>query len=193
MSNELEGKTIAFLTANEGVEEVELTSPWAAVQDAGGIALLIAPKVGDVQAMNHLDRGSTFIATVAVADAVTSDYDGLVLPGGVSNPDQLRMQPDAVSFIAKMASEGKPIATICHGPWTLIEADLVEGRTLTSWPSLQTDIVNAGGKWVDREVVVSASGTNVIVSSRSPEDLPAFNQKAIEAFASATAGLSVQR
>ncbi len=193
MSNELEGKTIAFLTANEGVEEIELTAPWAAIQDAGGIPILIAPHIGVVQSMNHMDRGGTFTATVAAADAVTSDYDGLVLPGGVANPDQLRTEHRATNFVSKLATEGKPIAVICHGPWTLIEADLVKGRTLTSWPSLATDIRNAGGYWVDNEVVVCESGPNVIVSSRSPDDLDVFTKTAVKTFALTRAEFSSHR
>ena len=193
MSDELAGKTVAFLTANEGVEEVELTAPWNAVQEAGGTPVLVAPEVGEVQAMNHLDRGNTFTATVTAGDAAVGDYDALVLPGGVSNPDQLRMQPDALAFVWNMSEAGKPIAVICHGPWTLVEADLVKGRTITSWPSLQTDIRNAGGYWVDREVVVCESGPGLLISSRNPQDLPAFTKAAVEAFSTARAGSTSRR
>ncbi len=183
MSNELTGKTIGFLTANEGVEQVELTEPWRAVEEAGGTPVLIAPKAAPVQAMNHMDKGDIFNARVAVGSADPSAYDALVLPGGVASPDQLRMQPEAVAFVSSIAAAGKPIAVICHGPWTLVEADLVRGRTLTSWPSLRTDIGNAGGHWVDEQVVVCRDGGNVIVSSRQPDDLPAFNKRLVEVFA----------
>jgi len=183
MSNELAGKTVAFLTANEGVEQVELTAPWQAVVEAGATPVLVSPKLGPVQGMHHLDRADTFTATVAAADAGADDYDALVLPGGVSNPDQLRMDAPAVAFVTGMAAAGKPIAVICHGPWTLVEAGLVRGRTLTSWPSLHTDIVNAGGRWVDEEVVVCNDGPATLVSSRKPDDLPAFTRRMVEAFA----------
>jgi protease I len=172
---------IAFLTANEGVEQVELTEPWNAVQAAGGQPVLVAPEVGKVQCFHHLDRGDTFDATVAVGSANVADFDGLVLPGGVANPDQLRMDPDAVRFVSAFVEAGKPIAVICHGPWTLVEAAVVDGRTLTSWPSLRTDIENAGGEWRDDEVVCE-HGPNTIVSSRKPDDLPAFIDRMLVAF-----------
>ena len=175
---------IAFLTANEGVEQVELTTPWDAVQSAGGQPVLIAPTTGQVQGFNHLDKGDTFEATVAVASANVSDFDALVLPGGVANPDQLRMDTDAVRFVSSFVDAGKPIAVICHGPWTLVEADVVNGRTLTSWPSLRTDIENAGGEWRDEEVVVCENGPNTIVSSRKPDDLPAFVDRMLAVFGS---------
>jgi protease I len=175
----LNGKKIAFLVAQEGVEEVELTEPWRAVEDAGGSPDLLAPEGGDVQAFNHLDKGSTFPVDVALADADWGAYDGLVLPGGVANPDQLRTNDRALEFIRGIFAEGKPVGVICHGPWTLVEADLVRGRTLTSWPSLRTDIRNAGGEWVDREVVVDEG----LVSSRKPDDLQAFCSKIVEEFA----------
>ncbi|HEX3564213.1 MAG TPA: DJ-1/PfpI family protein, partial [Acidimicrobiales bacterium] len=146
MANELEGQKIAFLVANEGVEQVELTTPWQAVIDAGGTPELLAPEKSDVQAFNHLDKGDVFPADRAVSDANIDDYAGLMLPGGVANPDQLRTIPAAVQFVQSMFEAGKPTAVICHGPWTLVEGDLVAGRTLTSWPSLQTDIGNAGGR-----------------------------------------------
>lgn len=183
MSNELDGKRIAFLTANEGVEQVELTEPWKAVEEAGGTPVLVAPKAAAVQGMNHLDKADTFTATVTVAEADAADYDGLVLPGGVANPDQLRMVPEAVSLIRAFADSGRPIAVICHGPWTLVEADVLEGRTITSWPSLQTDIVNAGGTWKDESVVVCTKGPGAIVSSRKPNDLPDFTRELVAAFA----------
>ncbi len=179
---DLSGRKYAFLVANEGAEQVELTEPWSAVAGAGGKPVLIAPKAGEVQAFNHLDKGDTFTATVAVVDARVEDYDGLVLPGGVANPDQLRTKPAAVAFVKAFVDAGKPIAVICHGPWTLVEAGVVRNRTLTSWPSLRTDITNAGGHWVDREVQVCEGRENVIVSSRKPDDLGAFCRTAVEVF-----------
>ena len=176
---QLDGKKIAFLVANEGVEQVELTEPWKAVKDAGAQPELISLKEGKVQAFNHLDKGDTFDVDHTVADVDASDYDGLVLPGGVANPDFLRMDDDAVAFVRAFFEQGKPVGAICHAPWTLVEADVVRGRTLTSWPSLQTDIRNAGGEWVDKEVVVDEG----LVTSRKPDDLPAFNAKIVEEFA----------
>jgi protease I len=179
MSSDLSGKRIAFLVAQEGVEEVELTEPWKAVEKAGGTPELIAPEKGEVQAMNHLDKGASFKVDRTLADAEPEDYDGVVLPGGVANPDQLRTDESAISFLQKLFAEGKPVGVICHGPWTLVEADLVRERTITSWPSLKTDIRNAGGTWVDEEVVVDEG----LVSSRNPDDLPAFCAKIVEEFA----------
>jgi len=178
-SDELKGRKIAFLVAQEGVEEVELTEPWKAVEQAGGTPRLLAPQAGEVQAFNHLDKGSRYPVDETVADARAEDYDGLVLPGGVANPDQLRTDERAIAFIQGIFAAGKPVGVICHGPWTLVEADLVRGRTLTSWPSLQTDIRNAGGEWVDEELVVDHG----LVSSRKPDDLPAFCAKIVEEFA----------
>jgi deglycase len=178
MASELNGKRIAFLVAQEGVEEVELTKPWEAVEQAGGTPVLIAPDDGQIQAFNHLDKSSTFTVDETLVDAQPSEFDGLVLPGGVANPDQLRTEEQAVSFLQQFFSEGKPVGVICHGPWTLVEADLVRDRTLTSWPSLKTDIRNAGGTWVDEEVVVDQG----LVSSRNPDDLPAFCAKIVEEF-----------
>ena len=178
MANELAGKKIAFLVANEGIEQVELTEPWDAARKAGAETDLIAPKSGKVQAFNHLDKADTFPVDRTTAEIKPEDYDGVVLPGGVANPDQLRMDSKAVSFLASFVAAGKPVAAICHGPWTLIEADVVKGRTLTSWPSLKTDIKNAGGTWVDEEVRVD----NGLVTSRKPDDLAAFTQKMIEEF-----------
>ena len=177
MPNELDGLRIAFMAANEGIEQVELTEPWQAVTDAGGNPELLAPEPGKAQAFNHLDKADSFPVDHAIGDADPGDYDALVLPGGVANPDQLRTMPAAVEFARSMFAAGKPAAVICHGPWTLVEADLVRGRTITSWPSLQTDIRNAGGTWVDAEVQVCTAGPNVLISSRKPDDLPAFCQR----------------
>jgi protease I len=179
MSERIEGKKVAFLVANEGVEQVELTEPWKAVEQAGGEPVLVAPEAGEVQAFNHLDKGDTFEATVSVSEANADDFDGLVLPGGVANPDILRTVDEAVSFTREFFEAGKPVAAICHAPWTLVEAGVVEGRTLTSFPSLQTDIRNAGGTWVDEEVHVDSG----LTTSRNPDDLPAFCEKAIEELA----------
>jgi protease I len=182
MADELSGLRVAFLTANEGVEQVELTAPWQAVTDAGGTPELLAPETGQVQAFNHLDKADTFPVQHPVDQVNPGDYDAVVLPGGVANPDNLRTVPAAVKFLQALVEAGKPIAVICHGPWTLVEAGVVRGRTLTSWPSLQTDIRNAGGTWVDQEVQVCTSGPNVLVSSRKPDDLPAFCQEFVSVF-----------
>lgn len=179
MSDRLRDKKIAFLMANEGVEQVELTEPLEAVKDAGAEAELLAPESGEIQAFNHLDKGETFQADQAVGQANPADYDGLVLPGGVANPDQLRTKPEAVEFIRSFFEEGKPVGVICHGPWPLIDAGVVRGRTLTSWPSLQSDLRNAGAIWVDEEVHVDQG----LVSSRKPDDLDAFKAKLVEEFA----------
>jgi protease I len=177
MADKLQGKKIAFLVANEGVEQVELTEPWKAVEQEGGQPELISLESGQVQAFNHLDKADTFDVDKTVSEADVSDYDGLVLPGGVANPDFLRMDEDAVAFVRGFVEAGEPIGAICHAPWTLVEADVVRDRTLTSWPSLKTDIRNAGGNWVDEEVHVDAG----LVTSRKPDDLPAFNDKIVEA------------
>jgi len=179
MADELKGKKIAFLVANEGAEQVELTSPWEAVREAGAETELVAPESGEVQAFNHLDRGDKFDVDRTVGDADASDYDGLVLPGGVANPDILRTVPEAVAFVRAFFEAGKPVGVICHGPWTLVEADVLRERTITSWPSVRTDIENAGGNWVDEEVHVDAG----LVSSRKPDDLDAFCSKIVEEFA----------
>ena len=178
MTDKLQGKRIAFLVAHEGVEQIELTEPWKAVEQAGGRPELISTGSGEIQAFNHLDKADTFSVDRTVSDADPSDYDGLVLPGGVANPDFLRMDGDAVAFARGFFQQAKPVAVICHGPWTLVEADVLNGRTITSWPSLQTDIRNAGGRWVDEEVVVDQG----LVSSRRPDDLPAFCAKLVEEF-----------
>jgi protease I len=175
-------KTVAFLVNTEGTEQVELTDPWNAVEQAGWRPVLVAPEPGEIQAFNHLDKGDTFRVDVALDSADPAGYDALVLPGGVANPDQLRMQPKAVAFVKSFFSTGKPVAVICHGAWTLVEADVVRGRTLTSWPSLQTDIRNAGGSWVDEEVHVDRNGPNVLISSRKPDDLKAFCQTLVDEF-----------
>jgi protease I len=182
MANELQGRRIAFMTANEGIEQVELTEPWQAVRDAGGTPELLCPHEGKAQAFNHLDKADVFPVDHTISDADPADYAGLVLPGGVANPDQLRTVPEAVRFVQAMFGAGKPAAVICHGPWTVVEADLVRQRTLTSWPSLRTDIRNAGGNWVDTEVQVCTSGPNVLITSRRPDDLPAFCQRLVAEF-----------
>lgn len=179
----LTGKKIAFLTANEGVEQVELTEPWQAIQDAGGEPVLLAPEAGSVQAFNHLDKADTFDVDKTVGTASAQDYDGLVLPGGVANPDNLRMHSAAVDFIKEFVAAGKPVAAVCHAPWTLIEAGVLGGKSLTSWPSLQTDIRNAGGNWQDDEVITSPENGWTLVTSRNPDDLPAFNRTAVSIFA----------
>ena len=179
MSNELQGKRIAFLTATEGVEQVELTEPWKALEKAGAELELLSTKRGTVQAFNHLDKADTFPVDKVVSEADPIEYDGLVLPGGVANPDQLRLSEDAVRFVRTFFEQGKPVGAICHAPWTLIEAGIVKGRTLTSWPSLRTDIRNAGGEWIDQEIHVDRG----LVTSRKPADLPAFSAKLVEEFA----------
>jgi protease I len=181
MADELRGKVVAFLAAPEGTEQVELTEPWRAIEDAGGRPLLVSTQSGRIQAFNHLDKGDTFAVDTTVEVSGADEFDGLVLPGGVANPDFLRTQPSAVQFVQAFFTAGKPVAVICHGPWTLIEADAVRGRTLTSWPSLRTDLRNAGATWVDQEVVVCHDGPNTLVSSRKPDDLKAFCQAAVEA------------
>jgi protease I len=186
MSTSLNGKKIAFLVAPEGVEQAELTEPWEAVKQAGGSPELVSTEVGKVQGFNHLTPADTFEADRS-ADAVSaSDYAGLVLPGGVANPDFLRMNADAVTFAKGFFEAGKPVAVICHGPWTLVEADVVRGRMITSWPSVKTDLVNAGANWVDDEVVECSRGPNTLVSSRKPDDLPAFCKALVGAFSKVT-------
>jgi protease I len=179
MANELQGKKIAILAA-DGVEQVELETPRDAVQDAGATTELLSIDTGEIQAMNgDINKGDTFTVDKKVSDASIEDYDGLILPGGVVNPDNLRVDADVISFLQEYFKAGKPVGVICHGPWTLVEADLVRGRTITSFPSIRTDIVNAGGDWVDEEVVCDQG----LVSSRNPDDLPAFTAKIVEEFA----------
>jgi protease I len=182
MDGQLARKKIAFLVANEGIEQVELTRPWQAVREAGGEPVLAATEPGRAQAFNHLDMADEFDVDVTTDELEIDEYDGIVLPGGVPNPDQLRMDKHAVGFVRRFFEAGKPAAVICHGPWTLVEADVVRGRRLTSWPSLRTDIRNAGGEWVDEEVVVCTAGPNTLVTSRNPDDLDAFCSTLVEIF-----------
>jgi protease I len=175
MGTSLKGKRVAFL-ATDGVEQVELTEPWKAVEDAGGEPELVSPKQGDIQGFEHHDKGDRFPVDKTVADADSSDYDALVLPGGVINPDILRMHEGAMKFVKRFFEQGKPVGAICHGPWSLVETGVVEGRTVTSWPSLKTDIRNAGGTWVDEQIVVDRG----LFTSRKPADLPAFCAKLVE-------------
>lgn len=174
----LSGMKVAILAA-EGFEQAELIEPRKALQDAGAETRVISPAKGEVQGWKHFDKGERVAVDVSLEQADAADYDALLLPGGVANPDQLRTMPKAVQFVRAFFETAKPVAAICHGPWTLIEAGVVRGRTLTSWPSLKTDLVNAGAMWVDREVCVDHG----LVSSRKPADIPAFNQKMIEEFA----------
>jgi protease I len=171
---------VAFLVAPEGIEQVELTGPWEAVEQSGATPVLISTQDGTVQAFNHLDKGDTFDVDVVVASAEVADYAALVLPGGVANPDQLRTDQDAVAFVRQFVQSGKPVAAICHAPWTLIEADVVRDRHVTSWPSLQTDLRNAGATWEDREVVVDDN----LITSRNPDDIPAFTRELTAALSS---------
>jgi protease I len=177
MEKPLKQKTIAFL-ATDGVEQVELTQPWEAISLAGAEVHLISAESGQIQAYNHLDKGDRFPVDRVVRDAKASEYDGLCIPGGVANPDALRLDDDAVAFVRDFFEQSKPVAAICHAPWLLVEADVVDGRRLTSWPSLKTDIENAGGQWVDEEVCVDHG----LVTSRKPEDLAAFCARAVEEF-----------
>ncbi|MFD7923061.1 type 1 glutamine amidotransferase domain-containing protein [Streptomyces sp. NPDC059740] len=176
---------VAFLVAPEGIEQVELTEPWQAVEGADGTPKLISTQSGKVQAFHHLDKADTFPVDQTVEEATVADFDGLVLPGGVANPDALRLNQAAVAFVKSFFDAGKPVAAICHAPWSLIEADVVRGRTLTSWPSLQTDLRNAGATWVDQQVCVDDSGGNTLITSRRPDDLKAFNDALLTEFSRA--------
>jgi protease I len=175
---QLDGKKVAILVA-EGFEQSELLQPRQALDDAGAETVVVSPAEHRVQGWQHYDKGEQVQVDVALADADASDYDALLLPGGVANPDQLRLMPEALAFIRAFFEAGKPVAAICHAPWTLIEAGVVQGRKITSWPSLKTDLKNAGANWVDEEVVVDQG----LVTSRKPADIPAFNRRMIEEFA----------
>ena len=178
MADKLQGKRVAFL-ATDMVEQVELTEPWKAVQDEGATPELVSLEDGEIQGFNHYDKADTFKVDRTVEEASADDYDALVIPGGVGNPDTMRMNENAVEFTRQFFEQGKPVGVICHGPWMLVEAGVVRDRKVTSWPSLRTDIRNAGGNWVDQEVVVEDG----LVTSRKPDDLPAFNAKIVEEFA----------
>lgn len=176
--SKLRGKKIAFL-ATDGFEQVELTKPWEAIKEAGAEVELVSLKEGEIQGVHHDEKGDKFKVDKTLDSVSASDYDGLVLPGGVFNPDALRMEEEAVSFVQDFFEQHKPVAAICHGPWLLVEADVVQGRKVTSWPSVSTDLKNAGAKWVDEECVCDQG----LVTSRNPDDIPAFVEKAIEEFA----------
>jgi len=178
VADKLQGKRVAFL-ATDMVEQVELTEPWQAVKDEGAAVELISLEEGEIQGFNHYDKADEFKVDRTVEEARADDYDALVIPGGVGNPDTMRTDENAVQLVRDFFEQGKPVGVICHGPWMLVEAGVVRGRKVTSWPSLQTDIRNAGGNWVDEEVVVDQG----LVTSRKPDDLPAFNKKIIEEFA----------
>lgn len=182
MSGELTGIKVAFVVSGEGIEEAELRRPWDHVRARGGLPRLVATDGEQVQLMNHLDKSGRFPVDLNTSEADVEDFEALVLPGGVANADQLRTDEAAVRFVRQMFREGRPAAVICHAPWVLVEGDLVRGRMLTSWPSLQTDIVNVGGTWVDEEVQVCRSGPNTLITSRKPDDLDAFNAKLTEVF-----------
>jgi protease I len=178
----LDGKKIAFLVAPEGIEQVELTEPWQAVEGAGGSPVLVSTAEGEVQAFHHLDKADTFPVDAVVGTVRAGDFAGLVLPGGVANPDALRMDEGAVALVRSFVESGAPVAAICHAPWVLVEADVVRDRRLTSWPSLRTDLRNAGADWVDEELVVDEKGPGPIVTSRKPDDLVAFCKAVVERF-----------
>jgi protease I len=176
-AEKLQGRRIAFL-ATDMVEQVELSEPWQAVKDEGAETELVSLEEGEIQAFHHYDRADAFTVDRTVEEARADDYDALVIPGGVGNPDTMRLDENAVDFVRQFFEQGKPVGAICHGPWMLVEAGVVRGRKVTSWPSLQPDIRNAGGNWVDEEVVVDQG----LVTSRKPADLPAFNKKIVEEF-----------
>jgi protease I len=177
MAGKLEGKKVAILVA-DGFEQVEMTKPREALQDAGAETKIVSPKSGQIQGMNHADKGDKFDVDLTLGEARPEEFDALMIPGGLMNPDELRSTPEALEFTQHFFREGKPVAAICHGPWVLIDAGVVRGRTLTSWPAIKTDVKNAGGNWVNEEVVVD----NGLVTSRKPDDIPAFNKKMIEEF-----------
>ncbi|MGB7413102.1 MAG: type 1 glutamine amidotransferase domain-containing protein [Thermosynechococcaceae cyanobacterium] len=177
MTQALNGKKIAILVM-DGFEQVELTQPQQAFEEAGAQTHIVSPQRDRVQGWNHFDKADYFPVDTLMDDAKVGDYDALLLPGGVANPDQLRTQAQAIQFIKSFFDAGKPVAAICHGPWTLIEAGVVESRQITSWPSLKTDLINAGAHWVDQEVVED----NGLITSRNPDDIPAFNERAIALF-----------
>ena len=177
MAGKLEGKKVAILVA-DGFEQVEMTKPRAALQEAGAEAKIVSPKPGKIQGMNHADKGDKFDVDLTLGEAKPEEFDALMIPGGLMNPDQLRSTPEALDFVRHFFEEAKPVAAICHAPWVLIDAGVVRGRTLTSWPAIKTDVKNAGGNWVNEEVVVD----NGLVTSRKPDDIPAFNKKMIEEF-----------
>jgi len=180
MPDQLKGRKVAFL-ATDGVEEVELTAPWNALKQAGADVVLVSDKSGQIQGMNHDTKSKTFPVNVEVTSVTARDFDALVLPGGVANPDKLRTNKDAVTFVRDFMELDKPVAAICHGPWLLVEADAVRGRTITSWPSLETDVRNAGGAWVDKQVQLDQK----LLTSRKPDDLPAFCARLVELLSSA--------
>ena len=184
MGDKLQGKRVAFL-ATDMVEQVELTEPWKAVESEGAIPELISLEDGEIQGFNHYDKADTFKVDHTVEEARADDYDALVVPGGVGNPDTMRMDENAVDLVRRFFEQGKPVGVICHGPWMLVEAGVVRGRTVTSWPSLRTDIRNAGGRWVDEQVVVCERGTNTLVTSRKPADLPVFCETLVHVFSKA--------
>src|SRR6266571_4235405 len=177
MDKKLSGKKVAILIA-DGFEQVEMTKPREALEDAGAETKIVSPKAGQIQGMHHADKGDKFDVDLTLEEARPEEFDALMIPGGLMNPDQLRSTPEALEFVRHFFSEGKPVAAICHGPWVLIDAGVVRGRTLTSWPAIKTDVRNAGGKWINQEVVVD----NGLVTSRKPDDIPAFNKKMIEEF-----------
>lgn len=180
---QLDGKTIAFLMAGSGVEQVELTQPWEGLQAAGATCVLVAPEAGTVQAFNNdVEKGDTFDVDTTVADLDPTTVDALVLPGGTTNPDQLRLDEGAVALVRTLVDAGKPVAAICHGPWTLAEADVLRGKTLTSFPSIRTDLKNAGATWVDEQSFTCPANGWTLVTSRNPDDLDAFVQASVEAF-----------
>ena len=177
MAEKLSGKRVAILAA-DGFEEVELTKPRKALDDAGAKTAVVSVKSGEIQGMNHADKGEKVAVDLTLADANPQEFDALMIPGGLMNPDTLRSTEEALDFVRHFFREKKPVAVICHGPWVLIDAGVIRGRTLTSWPAIKTDVRNAGATWLDQEVVVD----NGLVTSRKPDDIPAFNEKMIEEF-----------